>query len=353
MPGARMNVKEILNTDLSTIAEQARLGYHWWLDELAQMVPAQWKDRVSPGRRALVSVDDKGLHYGSEAGEKTGQDPTPRTADVVLAPNMVLTRMLDLPAMRKGDVQKLVGLELDRLTPFSMHNAVFDVEIVHRNDAAGTQKVRVGVLPHATAKYILKLLENARLDPAKVGVAGAVEGSIGQLNFLGGIRASAGGPNTSAWVRRLWIAVVILLAANVGVLTARDVAAVETLAQATRQQSTTVSLARRLRDRVDGEARLRSDLLRRRFASSPLLVLDHLTASLPRDAWVQRLEWDGLRLHIVGYAGSAAEVVAALRKSAFWRNVASRSGVQRSPASSKVAQSFDIVMEGAKMRPTP
>jgi Tfp pilus assembly protein PilN len=155
-------------------------------------------------------------------------------------------------------------------------------------------------------------------------------------------------------VRRLWIAVAILLAANMGMLTARDVSGVATLAEATRQQSTTVSLARRLRERVDGEARLRADLLSRRSESSPLRILDRLTMSLPHDAWVQRFEWDGHHLHIVGYAQSAANVAVALRTSAFWRNVTVRSGAQRQAATSpKVAQPFDIVMESAQTRPTP
>lgn len=340
-----MNIKAILNTDMQTVAAWLRVGYSWWIDEIAQMVPARWQASLRPRRGAVAYADGQHITVKDAEGRSADIGRTSiKQLDVVLSPAMVLTRLVDLPIMSIGDVLKLVTFELDRLTPFTVDNAYFDAEIVHRNERAGTQKVRIGVLPRPSAERLMTLLASERLEPKSLHVAGPTEGSIGQLDFLKGVRAARGGWSPSRLARVLWIAVAVLFVANVWMLTVRDTMSVHALEDAVQSQITTAELARRLRAKVDSETASRSELLERRGQSSTLRILDAATQSLPRAAWVQQMVWNGSRLHLVGYAPAGVDVAAAFRASRFWSGATVRSATVGHSAST-TAQSFDISIE--------
>lgn len=341
-----MNIKAILNTDMQTLAAWLRVGYAWWIDEIVQMIPARWQGSLRRRSGDIAYVDSQHVAVKTSDGRlaESSSKTSIRQLDVVLAPALVLARMVDLPVMSIGDVLKLVTFELDRLTPFTADNAFFDAEIVHRNERAGMQKVRIGVLPRQSAEHLMMLLASERLEPKSLRVAGPTEGSIGQLDFLKGVQAARGGWSPSRVARFLWIAVAVLFVANVWLLTVRDTMNLHALEDAVQSQVTTAELARRLRAKVDSETASRAELLEQRSQSSTLRILDAATQSLPRTAWVQQLVWNGTRLHLVGYAPSGIDVAAAMRASRLWRGATVRSATVGSAASGTM-KPFDISIE--------
>ena len=54
-------------------------------------------------------------------------------------------------------------------------------------------------------------------------------------------------------------------------------------------------------------------LLTRRSAHEPLRILDAATRALPRGQWVQRFEWNGRAVRLVGFKQPGFDVLTALR----------------------------------------
>jgi hypothetical protein len=158
-----MNVKELLDTDVDVLGSWFREGLAWWREELSQLAPQRWRDRLRPRASATAWTDGLRLELRDANGARlTGTDKVRRVA-VVLAPALYLIRKLELPVMRLGDVKKLVENELDRLTPFRREDVWYDVQIERRNDAVGTQAVEIGILPRETADTVKSLLHDHKV----------------------------------------------------------------------------------------------------------------------------------------------------------------------------------------------
>jgi general secretion pathway protein L len=317
MPGARVNLKQLLDTDVDTIGQWFRIGYHWWIDELLGLVPPRWKSRFERKGELTAHVDGARftvMDADGNAVDATTLGAAQRKMDVVLAPGLVLTRVIDVPAMRIGDVLKMIAFDLDRIMPFPAGAAYSDAEIVQRNEASGTQKVRVGVIGRDTADTILSGLEAAGIAPLTIGVAGPTPGSVSKLDFLRDMRQARGQSSSPTFSRILWIVVIALFLFNIVALIYRDSSQLDTLRDVTASQGNVVAIARRLRERVDSGATQRDALLASRAKSDPMRVLDAVSRTLPRDAWVQKFDWDGTRLHLAGYGASSTGVLAALKQ---------------------------------------
>jgi Tfp pilus assembly protein PilN len=90
----------------------------------------------------------------------------------------------------------------------------------------------------------------------------------------------------------------------------------------------------------------RRDLLARQMQSDPLHVLDALTRVLPASAWVQRLEWNGQTLRVVGFKNGDTDLVAALRASPMFINP--RAASPETQAKPGASPPFDITTDVAK-----
>jgi general secretion pathway protein L len=284
------------------------------------------------------------------AVDAAGLSTAQRKMDVILSPRLVLTRMIDVPAMRIADVLKMVSFDLDRLMPFPQGAAYFDAEIVQRSDTAGIQRVRVGTIGRDTADTILSGLEAVGIVPLSLGVTGPTPGSVSKLDFLRDVRQARGQTGSPTFSRILWIVVAALFLFNIVALIYRDVSQLDTLREVTTSQGNVVNIARRLRERVDSETTRRDALLASRTHSDPMRLLDAVSRTLPKDAWVQKFDWDGARLHLAGYAGSSAGALAALKQDPLLRSA--RSTLPATPGGQTGDhQPFDIVVTIAGAKP--
>jgi general secretion pathway protein L len=317
-----MNVKDILNADVQTVGWWLRRGFIWWIDQLLAMLPADWRARF--GRRTSTVVefgDDLALHRQGEAQAFDPATLSPRekrNVTIALPLRKVLTRTLDYPMLPLNDIRRMIALDIDRLTPFRADAVFYDTEIIHRDPQSERQQILLGVLPRVTVTEALARAAANDLVPSALGAVGNA-GSNVHFNFLPAARNALG--SGSSYVPYWWAAVAVLVAVNLGLLAFRDSNDLDTLRQNVESQRATVSVALRLREKVEAEAARRAALLARQAHNSPLRILDAVTKALPANAWAQHFEWNGQTVRIAGYRNGPADLLGPLEASSVVHNV--------------------------------
>lgn len=186
-------------------------------------------------------------------------------------------------------------------------------------------QVTPDALGHAALRWINAPLDHQLLDPA---LARGIRRSRAQRWLASGVLA------TASLLLLLW-----------SVDRARD-------SQLTTFQHTADLLAERAAPALRAESRLTRahnevSLLAsadsaRRAPDAPLLVLAHLSRILPRDAFVQRLEWDGTLWRVDGTADNARRLVPLLDGDAQFGDVRIASASQRFLDAGRQRESFAI-----------
>jgi len=289
-------------------------GLEWWRAELGALLPAGWRRGTSD--RLIAWADAQGHHlaWSGPAGEVAlppGERPA-LSPVLVLSAEEGLIRRLDLPALPLADLRRLVGLDLDRLTPFLPALALADVVV--EASAGDRVRVAVGVVRRDHARAALARAAEAGLRPAAL----ALRDETGQarFDFLPALSA-AERPARRGWAQvrpgMLWGGAGGLALVTLGAMSWRDEAGLDALRQRLDAARPAVTAARALRDSTAAETDRRARLRARQREADPLTLLAALTAALPDGAWVQRLEWDGSGLRLAGWAqGGEAGILAAL-----------------------------------------
>lgn len=330
-----MDLGKLLNADLSTLGRQFVRGLHWWRDELRAMLPDRWRRRQRGRPRAVLWPDADDFRLCGDAKAGGGL--------VLCLPRRAgLVRAIRLPSLPPADLRRLVALDLDRLGPFEPQHVLFDLLPGPRGEDG--QSVLVGLLPRAQA---LAMVERARAQGFRpTALALADDEGRPCFDFLGGLEADANGPRQWLNPARAWTVAMALLAINLLVFVGRDVVELAALRQQVEDMQPGMQATTRLRTMVEAEATRRADLLRRQRIQSPLPVLDALSRALPDGTWVQRLEWDGARLHIVGWSRDGADPLALIEADPLFANAhPSPPALVESPARGKP---FDITADREK-----
>lgn len=342
-----MNIQNILNADMETLGGWLKTGFGWWVEELRAMLPATWRDSFS-SRTALTAEPQGGQHYrfyrsGNEIAfsPKTNGRLTPVT--LILPSSQVLLRTMDMPLLSAKDIDRLVVLDIDRLTPFSADNIYYDVRQLARDSESGRQKIILGVVTKNVARTAVDNARDYGLD-VKCLVAADT-----RLDFMPKIRASEGKDDETTSRLFWWGAVAALLFINLAVLILRDVHDVNQLQSTIDGQSATANVGRQLRQHIEKDQALRDSVIARRASQEPLKILSAISQSLPDDAWVQRMTWNGQTVRLAGYKRGALDIMAALLHSAFLRNV--RPSTNDNVAKSSSGQPFDVTADIKTIQP--
>ena len=183
-------------------------------------------------------------------------------------------------------------------------------------------------LGHAALRWINAPLDHQLLDPA---LAHGIRRSRAQRWLASGVLA------TASLLLLLW-----------SVDRARD-------SQLTTFQHTADLLAERAAPALRAESRLtrahnEGSLLAsadsaRRAPDAPLLVLAHLSRILPRDAFVQRLEWDGREWRLDGSVNQAASVVPHLDSARLFSSVRVLGASTRFRDGARMRESFSVAFQ--------
>jgi general secretion pathway protein L len=337
-----MNFKDLLNTDHEAIIQWLRHAFRWWMGELTDMVPARWRERFLT--RASVSAEfheHEIVYRKDDTGEILAERPR-KSVKVLLPAANVLVREIELPVLPVSDVKRMVTLDLDRLTPFRAEQVLFDTEIISRDEEAGRQKLLLGVVHRSFADAILERARANDIVPAAISVeSGGWDRP--RLDFLPAIREAAGGTAARRRAAYFWAAAGVLLVFNLFMLTYRDANATAQLREAVESQQSPVTVAMRLRDKVQKEEARRTALMNQKKQNSPLPVLEAVTNALPNGAWVSHFEWNGRTVHVRGIQKDAPDLLAKLEAAPLLRNARSLTSDPQTVAVSGGA--FDLAVD--------
>lgn len=346
-----MTLQELLNADVRSIGGLVRQALAWWIDELASLLPAPWRDRLSSRPKLLAQAPPPGGGWRFwKNGRPVAVADIARAArgeaGLILAPGAALVRELRFPRLPLADLRRMVAMDIDRLSPLRPDLVHFDVAVLDRDAGAGAQRVLIGILPRAAAERALEQARVAGLVPVALA-AGAEDGSAAhRFDFLPAVRAAAGETAGGAARRYWWAAALALLVVNIAALVGRDILDVSRLHRTVAAQHGAVSAALQLRHRVESEDAQRRELVARGQRNDPLRMLDAVTLAVPPAAWVQRLEWNGQALRIVGFKSAEVDMPAAIRGSPAFTNP--RALTTDAPVRLGYGQPFDITADAGK-----
>jgi hypothetical protein len=345
-----MKTGTLLDADMTTLAQGFKDGARWWVDELNAMLPC-WAQRERKAISGLVA------HYGADGNLRVEGDTSPlgpvnegqapRAATILIPETLCLIRQVALPTMRRGDMRKLVMLDLDRLMPFAIDSAYADVAPTGTVSADGKTDAAIAALPKAQVKAVYAAAIDASLAPRAIGIADSDDASL-RFDFFPGLVEDGLATPTRSGAAFWWWLLAALFALNLGALIYRDVQSVSQLAALVDSQQPTANAARRLALRIANEEGLRGELLARRERDNALAALAFVTRSVPSGVWIQRYSWNGETLRLSGYKQGNVDVVAALRKSGGFASV--RASTSDVAAESATGQPFDVTAEWGRGR---
>lgn len=234
----------------------------------------------------------------------------------LLPPDQVLRRRVRLPGAARGNLRQVLGYEMDRLTPFTAPEVVFDHRLV--GDSGHTLEIELRVAPKAAAEALVGAareqgLQLRHLDVG-IGERGRAPGwQRAGFDLLPREEAPQGGHGHRALQVALvtFAAAVSLAALALPVWTdTRAVARLEAALEETRGQAAEAHAARTRFERTREE--LLAVLERHAEGASGLRLLAALSGAIPDHTWVHRLELDGRSLTLHGHSAEAAGLIAQL-----------------------------------------
>ena len=345
---SRQSGQTILDADMATVGVWVRTGVRWWLDELATLVPAQWR-RVLVGRRHQVLVWDSASGELERAANSDGRPLALSRAVVVLPRALCLSRDITVPAMNARDLNRMVALDVDRLMPMGGGTMIVAARILSRGNSSdqmrAKMRVRVAGVPRDEAERLCLALTEVGL--AVGGVPAAVlagsrrvaeddileddalaedaraadvpdgDASHAPVDLLPALRAAGLVASDGGKVVRWWLGALFLFALNIGMLVWRDASANAQLSDIVDQQQGAVNAAHIMATKARRAETAASGVLAARATREPLTLLARIDSALPKGAWLQRFSWTGNTLRMTGFRAAHTDVSGALRQAGF------------------------------------
>ena len=325
----------LFGLDLRSLPRVWRKGW----DEALGWPAFAWLSPQEPVR-VLLPDGAEVLRLGASASPASPAAAA-RTLAVVLPDSAVLIRELVLPPLGRGELHDALGLEVAAVSPFPPEQTAWG----WRAEALG-DRLRVRLALAARAHVAAHL---ARLDERLGGTEPEVWADAASPIVLNGYAEAARGARCAGERRRIVAmlatsAILLLALAATPVLQARQrlvdaqarYAQVEAETAGLVAARNTLALANELARAVSAHLAERPDIL-------PLI--ETLTATLPDDAYLTRLEIDGRKVRIAGQAGNASQLMDMLgARPAEFREVRAPSPISRATGADKESFVIEFVL---------
>jgi general secretion pathway protein L len=307
----------------------------WWVSALRGCLPARIRRLIS-GRQARLVV---AIHEGSAFVSLVDGDETTNVRSIALdalardglpsdyrprfhllelrlGSDDVLSQIARLPLETEKNIERVVTVELDRITPFSAQDIYYDYRVKSRDVARAQLELELVMAPRANVSEGLAILEKTVAKPEVL----TVEGGWRDINLLPAHARSKrrSGGRVAAFLAML-MCLLAIVALVIPLTKKRELLGEigEQLADARKQAAVVMQISEQ-RDARKAEANY--VVGKQRSANPKVMVIDELTRLLPDDTWVQYLEVKGDSLRVRGESEQASALIAQLESSPLFEN---------------------------------
>lgn len=313
--------------------------FAWWRDELKQLLPEAWQDRLRLAtRRLCMRIDDSSLQLGiADEHAIHALQSIPLDQDSVLVQQQlktllasddlnelpkyllldskwVLQKELKLPAATEANLQQVLSFEMDRQTPFRANEVFFDWRMLPPPAESGEIRLELLVAPRRVVDPLLEKLAARGLAPAGIDVER--EGRTSGVNLLPAeLRHNPMHPRTRLNYALAAAVVVLLVVAMAQSLGARADRVVK-LEAAIADVQDEARRVQRLKEQVADTSEAASFLTRRRSQSPTAVeVLAEVTRTLPDGTYLDRLVVGNESVTMQGKSGNAQQLIELVNRS--------------------------------------
>ncbi|HOW75881.1 MAG TPA: PilN domain-containing protein [Candidatus Competibacteraceae bacterium] len=307
-------------------------GWHWWRDGLLGWLPVRVRGKfLGSSRRLIIKPDADGWAlFRQEHGEP---EPLPqqswesldretrrklikaeRPAAIVLQmpADRALTRVVMLPMAAASNLRQVLGYDMDRLTPFSASQLYYDALILERQPEQRRIRVELSALPRTEVDAVLEALAALGVAPDVVEVT---EGRPG-VNLLPAEKR----PRRGVWPRRLQRTLIVISLSLALAAALLPLWQYRTLVIGLQQQVDALqresSQVLTLREQLGKAVQSSRFLVQKKQSRPPVIeLLRELTAILPDNTWLERLQIKGETLQLIGQSASASALVSVVEES--------------------------------------
>lgn len=354
---------------LDTIRHSASGFFAWWTGELAGLWPKRLRLSGRRERSYLVLVvaakEVRLLEPGADGEQELGWSPSQapdlqttlaaalararrrtRNVTVRLGPDGGLRRMLELPLAARGNLDRLLQFEMDRLTPFHAEQVYVAHRIVGEDPAQKRLRADLQIAPRGTVDRALALAQELGLQAKRVELAQASETETGDeggaLNLLPDHTTERS--RTPHLVRALIVLTLVLATAAVAIPLYRQQSIATNLAADVEAARVEAQKSLVLREQLD-ELTAAADFVVEAKRDRPMItaLMAELTRALPDQAYVSQITIDDQTIQLHGLARSASGIIGHLEQSAMFRAPRFRSPVTMEAGEN--LERFDIEVE--------
>ncbi|MBU0655668.1 MAG: PilN domain-containing protein [Gammaproteobacteria bacterium] len=247
----------------------------------------------------------------------------PYQVELRLGQGQVLQMQRHFPEAVKDNLRQVVGYQLDRLTPFTTENALFDAQILRHDKTRKEVLADIYVAPRHVVDRLVRQMTDAGIDGVDVISVGETAGKV----RLGREQDAAATRGWSMIPLYLFIgALALSLLAPLG-YKFRRLEQVETaLAEVRKSSAEQMTVRDKLMEAEDALHFLEE---KRRTSPVALDVVEKLSTDIPDHTWLERLSLDGRMLEIRGESGKALNLIDILEEAPEFADVRFKSPVTR------------------------
>lgn len=349
------------------IEAQLQKFWRWWLSEIIQIVPDRALKLLSRRQELLVlSLEDDcwvihriqgSLESEIQRVELNDLGPGhfaefiaeyPELAETKIALRLMkgqgLRRQFKLPMAAEENLAQVIGLEMDRLTPFTQDQVTFATRILSRTKATRQILVELIIAPRDFLESALDSLSRAGWLPVNVHLE--TETKINEYNLI----PERFKPQGDKLVEMLNIglssailAIVILILVLPVWMTRIEVTKVQSELKKTTKAAQEVESMREQAEKLLHQAQF----LQEKKRTEPILVdaMDELTRVIPDDTWLNGLQYANHRVVIQGQSPSASVLLKQIEGSRHFKDVSFVSPVTKDAGNNleRFQIAFDVV----------
>lgn len=310
----------------------------WWRQELMGLLPDRMtQSRAAAGRWLVLASGKDGPRLIEERGAKSREltsaaDPVRREQEIAdalaqiamtgrrphigvrLAHDACFSRELNVPAAARGDLVRILALDLERSTPFKAADVLTAHQVLDRSPADGRLAVRQLIVKRTHIAEAQRPLLDAGLSPERVDCWEADGRRAESVDFLARPALSARPQSSASRLLMVSALLLSLAAAHFGIERREAaVAALEAEAATLRGRLAALDRTRMKTEATHGAAAELAALAR--SEASRALVVDALTRLLPDSDFLTSLRIEGDAIEMQGFSASAAALVPLIERS--------------------------------------